>query len=182
MTINNNIKEIDLLEYKKSIESLANKKDSMVFLNSGKEHAAIVMGNIFKHSKKNVRIFAGNMNGDVSNDSYYQKYLSSFLKSGGSLKILLQEYDEDKCPDIFNLFNSVDFFYPENVEIKLSNSSVTDDNEKPVHFTIGDDSMYRLENDTTNYFASGSFNDPKNAKHLISLFDSIYDASSKKIM
>ncbi len=181
--MNSRIKEKNLTVYQRSIESLAENKDSMVFLNSGKEHAAIVMGNIFKHAKENVRIFAGNFNGAVSCNPYYQENLSNFLKRGGNLKILLQEYNKNKPPEIFNLFTSFDFFYPENVDLKVSNATVVSDIDKnAVHFAIGDETMYRLENDTENYIAKGSFNDSEKSKYLIKIFDEIYQDSTEKIL
>lgn len=183
MAKDNSIHKVNLEAYKKSIESLADSKDSMIFMNSGKEHAAIVMGNIFKHSKKDIRVFAGNLNGDVSNSPYYQKYLSKFLDSGGKLKILLQEYDENNPPEIFNLFSSIDFFYPENVEIKLSNTAlVSDDTNNNIHFTVGDSSMYRIENDVDKYLAKGSFNSPEKANYLIEIFDDIFEKTEDHIL
>jgi hypothetical protein len=183
MTQSNSIQKVNLEEYKKSIESLANNRDSMIFMNSGNEHAAIVMGNIFKHSKQDIRIFAGNLNGAVSGDDYYQEHLSNFLDSGGKLKILLQEFDKNNPPEIFNLFSSVDFFYPENVEIKLSNTTlVSEDTETKVHFTVGDSSMYRIENDVEKYLAKGSFNNPDKANYLIEIFDEIFEETENHIL
>ena len=178
-------KKYSIIEkYKRNIESLALNKESMVFLNSGKEHASIVMGNIFNSSKDIVRVFAGSFNGDVSGDSYYRNHLIKFLENGGKLKVLLEQYNDENPPAIFSYLNSFDFFYPENVEVKISNTRLVSDsdNEKAVHFTTGDSSMYRIEYDTINYLAKGNFNDPLETNNLIEIFDEIFDESKVHIL
>ena len=76
--------------YSELVEKLASNKDGLIFLNSGKEHASIVMSNIFKYSTKNVKIFAGDFNGSVCGDSNYQREFKKFVERSGKVQIILQ--------------------------------------------------------------------------------------------
>ena len=53
--------------------------------------------------------------------------------------------------------------------IDIDCTTIFDDNKKR-HFTIADDRMFRKEEDTTNFLASASFNDPVKTAELKSLF------------
>lgn len=162
----------NLDQYRKYISILAESGSSETFLNSSSAHAACVMSNIFKKSSKEVLILAGDLNGKISTKEEYFIELINFLRRGGKVKYLLNDYDRDKYIPLFFLLNDDEF--KTQVEIKY-----IQDNHIHIHFAIGDDSMYRLEHDTKNFLATGSFNSKKNVQTLNEIFWRYYKDATK---
>ena len=162
--------------YKDYISDLAKNEKPVVFFNSGPDHAALVMENIFRYTDKKIKIFAGNLSGKVSNQDNYKAGIMDLWERGGNFQILLQshkltELAED--PPLFKLLRYFKSVRPESVEIKKDAIKVVDgDNE--IHFTTGDGKMYRIENNTDSYSATGNFNDPVTVEKLNNLFDSLF--------
>src|ERR1700722_10490935 len=95
-------KDSNIEAYRVLIEQIADQSDPNAFYNSAKEHASIVMANIFKKSKISLRILARDLNGAVSNDYDYQVNLTKFLhKENGHLYVLLEKIPKDS--QIFKL-------------------------------------------------------------------------------
>lgn len=175
--------------YKTYIENLAKSKDGMMFQNSSPEHACIVMTTIFKNSEKDIRIFAGNLNGRVSNNedkNLKKDYIDSLIKfieeKKGNVKIILDEFDEKFLKsELFSKLQLYLFLYPKRVQIKKLNTSIFSDNEKEkFHFTVGDDYMFRFENDTNSFSALGSFNNKDFSQKLITFFDKNFNSLEAK--
>ncbi|MDP1675922.1 MAG: hypothetical protein Q8L88_03575 [Bacteroidota bacterium] len=163
------------------IKNLAENKLPTIFYNSGPEHASIVMSNIFQNSKDMIRIFAGNFSGEVSQNERYIESLKSYLNRKGKVHILLDEYTEDKKPHLFDLLSTYSFFNPENIEIKKTNTHVVEEKtKKKIHFTTGDNCMFRLEEDTDKFLAKGSFNNLELTDKLIKYFDQIFNSRDSK--
>lgn len=175
-----------LEEYKKYILDTANNGTYSVFYNSSKEHASIVMGTIFKSSQNNVRIWAGKLNGEVSSDDYYISELKNFLERGGKVKIILDESSNEINPKLKNILALYRFLNPESIEIKTTAVRVglTSDDEayKHVHFTVGDDRMYRLELFPDKYTAKGNFNDKKTSSDFIRVFDDVFKSAASNVV
>src|SRR5262245_18526670 len=143
-----------MLSYANYIESLAREGQDKVYFNSGPNHAAVVMSRIFKYSQRIVRIYCGGFDGIVSNDEDYLKYLDRFLAKGGMLKVLAQEDRSQGPGKIFKVLKK----FPDLVEMYKTDSTVIyNTTQKPLHFTIGDDKMLRLETGIDNYAAQGNF-------------------------
>lgn len=174
-----------LEEYKKYILDTANNGTYSVFYNSSKEHASIVMGTIFKSAQNNVRIWAGKLNGDVSSDDYYLSELKNFLERGGKVKIILDESSDEINLKLKNILALYQFLTPESIEIKTTDVRVGltgDIDYKHVHFTIGDDRMYRLELFPNKYTAKGNFNDAKTSSDFIRVFDDVFKNAASSVV
>jgi len=185
------MKSINLSQHRKQIKNhmddayisyisqLAHENKSVVFFNSGPKHASFVMSTIFSKAKHTVKIFAGNLDGPVSKNRQYKEELEDFLNRDGKLEILLQEYNIEKE---FNLKNMLSYHLLSgnmNIKIKKVNATVIDTrNNKEVHFSVADDTMYRLETDLKKYIAEGNFNDKVAVKNLVSTFDKMYQDNS----
>lgn len=167
-------------EYKAYIEELAEHNKNVVFFNSGPEHASLVMENIFRSSRHDIRIFAGYMSGEVSDKENYKSGLTDFFQRGGKIRILLQSDKKipEKEPPIFKLLKFFSLVKPGSVEVKESKRArvfqADDKTAKEIHFTTGDDRMYRIEDDISSFSASGNFNDPETVKSLNAMFDEMY--------
>jgi len=169
-------------DYRNYINELADKNSPESFVNSGPEHAAVVISTIFAHANNYVFLFSGDLNGAVCNDAEYQKQLGEFLLREGNLKVLVQKYNSENEPKIYNLLR----FYKNlnlNVEVKYHPFEViSPTTEKEIHFTVGDDKMYRIENDVEKYLAYGSFNDNDQAIKLKDLFEDIFEDEQSELI
>ena len=170
-------------EYKNFIEKLAKNKEESLYLNSGPEHAGIVLSTIFKNTKSELRIFAQGLKSGVATSDLYLDGLKSFLeKKNGTVKILIQEYYSNEEPKVFNILSYYKFFNKEQVTIKTTQSKVFTKPEKEkiepksIHFTTGDDSIFRLEEDIVTFKAFGSFNNKEYTIKLNQIFDEIFES------
>lgn len=171
-------------DYSKYIKNLADNDESMLFQNSSPKHAAVVLANIFNKSKSELRIYAGDLCGEVShkNDdallkSAYINELTSFIDRGGNLKIILEEFNEELLKtELYSKLNLYSAMYPSKIKVKiLSKNSKTDDFINKYHYTVGDNNKFRFENDTKKYIAVGSFNNIDVSKKLIDSFDLLFN-------
>lgn len=178
-----------MTEYNEYIRELADELKNVVFYNSGPEHAALVMGTIFSKSNEIVKLYAGSFSGDVSAKEYYTKALEGFLNRGGKLQILLQKEKLEKKikekgePTVFDLLKYYSIINPGSISIKIHPFQIIKENGgREIHFTVGDNRMYRLEDDVDNFTAVGNFNDPNESKELAAIFDKIFsDPQSKEL-
>jgi hypothetical protein len=165
---------MNLDEYRKYIKKLAESDSDNVFLNSGKDHAAIVLSTMFESADKYVHLFAGDMNGGVSSQPEYADSLFKFLSKGGELQILLSNYDESHKPRIFRTLGLAKLIGLK-VDIKVTPEKlINSETGGELHFAVADDKMYRAEHDTTNFLAVGSFNDAEFTRTLNSYFSDLF--------
>jgi hypothetical protein len=171
-------------EYREYIRNLAEQDSDVVFHNAGNKHAALVMGTMFEFANDNVKIFAGNFSGDVSNLEDYRVGLEKYLCKGKKLQILLQEekLNGDKEPNLFQLLRLYYIVNPEQIEIRKHPSKVMQSEGNEIHFATADNKMYRLEDDIVSFTATGSFNDTETAKKLNTIFDKIFYSEKSQIL
>ncbi len=160
-----------------AIEQLAYFQDNRDFNNSSPNHAAIVMGNIFRTAVVDVKMFIGNLDEEVYDNEYYIKYLGLYLKRNLPLTLIFEDFSNKKSKAlelIRETKNEQIFLY----RLKLS----TQDFKQIEHFSIGDGRMYRLEKDTKGYISTCSFNNKKvvnqydnEFKYLLSFSELIMD-------
>lgn len=175
---------LEIKEYTEFVEKLASTSENEVFFNSGPVHAAIVMSRIFKYSEKNVKIFCGGFNGEVSNNDEYLKYLDEFLSKPETSITAIVENDLSKSEDskIFAVLKN----YPKKVNLyhttrRVWYESESNDTRKFVHFAIGDDKMLRLETGIDEYIAQVNFGDITDTKEWVDLFDQLLKTNPQKI-
>lgn len=158
-------------EYFNFVENLAKNKENKDFFNSGPIHASIVMSRIFKYSNNEVKIFCGGFTGAVSNDPLYLSTLEEFLeKPETKMKILVEDYENNKTSKVYSIFKK----YKSKVEIFTTPARVViNDTERPIHFTLGDNKMLRLETNPEDFTAQVNFNSTDSSS-IVSLFDDIY--------
>ncbi len=164
--------------YRKLVESLAQSNEDRLFLNTDEEHALIVCVQIFKKAQNIIRIFAGCLCKHVGNEPEYIEALSDFIERGGVLHILLNEFDET-CAASSPLFKRLSYYVSENRPIEVKRTDLkpylaSDPTKQNVHFTIGDESSYRIETNTRDRAAECNFNNPVIAKNTADFFDSLF--------
>ena len=173
--------EITLKEYAKNLSYLAELQSNDTFSNSSAETKAIAIAAIFKYAKGEVRIFAGNLEGAVSNNAGYLQALNSLLERGVRLKLLL-EYLPDKKTEAFNIILSNAELFPNQTQIrKISSKSIPiiKTNNNLTHFVIGDYTMVQIDQDVLSYKGIVTFNNPEFANKLIHSFDRAFEQADQ---
>jgi hypothetical protein len=159
-----------MVNYTEYVETMAKDGLNKVFFNSGPNHAAVVMSRIFKYSRETIRIYCGGFDGTVSNDEEYLLYLEQFLENGGLLRILVEQ-DMSKGPsEVYKILKK------HKDQVVISQSSIKVINavtNKPIHFTIGDNKMLRIELGITDYTAQVNFGDTEEASHMTEIFEKV---------
>jgi len=167
---------VSLEEYKDALRNLALKNDPFIFDNKGADHAAAVMSLFFEYCTE-VRIYANDMNGDISNKQDYQQALKNFLeKDNSSLKIMFDGEPSEGSQSVQYLKNFSDGrkvqFKTATDTFRSAMKEIAIDRTTLYHFAVGDERMVRLESDNKNHIAPFcSFNHPVSAEMLIKLFD-----------
>ena len=155
----------DFNAYVDFVENLAKNQTNELFFNSGPTHAAIVMAAIFKYSNATVKMYSGGVNGAVSNDEEYLRNLDAFLKRGKL--VILADQDLSKSQNkIFKILRANE----KNVEMYITPYRITLDGSNPIHFTVGDDTMVRIETDVNEYHAQVNFGNKKEASEFKEIF------------
>jgi hypothetical protein len=164
--------------YLQKIEYLALNQVNENFFNSGSNHALIVLNTIVRYAKNHIKVFAGNLCTDISNDKEYIDNLRTFFMNGGKMQVLLCDFNNDNNLSNKNI-SAVFKDFSKNVTLKKTKNVVIMPSEKnPIHFTVADSKMYRFETDTVNKIARGNFNDTRNSKILETVFDKLFTSPS----
>lgn len=173
--------EDKIKEYEQTIEYFARTGSTFQFFNTGAVHAAIVMSTIFKYAKDSVYIYAGSFSGEVSGQLNYLTALRSYLTRGGKINIILERYTK-KNKELFSILSEFNFLNPTQITIGTSNSIIITESKDPIHFAVGgeyeNENIYRIEEDTKNFMAKGSFNDRDQSKKLVQLFYKIKNSEA----
>jgi len=123
------------------------------------------------------------MNGDISNFKDYSDGIEKFLSNEtNSLNVILDDMPNESSK-VLDLLIEKSKNRP-NVKLKIANENFknslkniqVDPNAK-LHFTIGDNTMIRIENDEITHEAEFcSFNYPIVASKLANIFDNSFDS------
>lgn len=164
--------------YKNLIRSLAISKENRVFMNSDEDHALMVLVELFQLAQQKIRIFAGCLCKHVGNQPEYVVAISEFIERGGTLEILLNAYDEESAKES-NLYKRLAYYKSQNKPIVIKKTEAKpylmgDSDKKEVHFTIGDETSYRIETDVEKRTAECNFNNPIMAKEIAVFFDRLF--------
>ena len=169
--------------YKKAIEFYANNAENKEFGNKGADHAAIVVTNLIRIAKKELRIYSGNLCTEVANNNFLVRQLKLFLEDGKKLRLILDELpsEENRSAALKIILNSVDNplhdvkYKVDKEDIVKTDQEANFKDNKCHHFMVADDNAYRFETDIVLYQAFGNFNDQKVANKLINIFDTFFE-------
>lgn len=180
------------VQYAQGLQYLAKNRDEIIFNNSKPTHAAIVMEHIFRETIKNgkggeIRIYAKNMNGEISKyDNYRYSLLQYLLANDTQLKVIVDSEPESVSSetnafDLLRTFSKTEKIGHKIHIRKVTNSLKVDDlmqnffELKDVHFAVSSENMYRFEIDSSLHFAECCFNGKEKSDQLISVFDTMFD-------
>ncbi|MBD5297074.1 MAG: hypothetical protein HDS21_03235 [Bacteroides sp.] len=170
-------------DFKNMVSRLAQLGENRLFLNSSEEHAVVVLSEMFKVAESNIRIFAGCLYEHVGNSPEYIQALSDFIERGGSVKILLNNFNPQEGAKS-NLFKRLAYYQElgKSVEIRSTDAKpylANDEAKKEVHFTIADERAYRIETDIKERTAACNFDGETLAKKFATFFDNIFSEATE---
>ena len=164
------------LEYDQHLKHLRESCSSFVFPNSGIEHAEILMSNIFDATRREISILSGALSETLTNRSKYVESFKKMMERGVKIKVILVAQNSTKeKSEAHKLLEKY-----ENAEIKILDADTKHIYEaifqnKEVHFCFSDEMIFRLEYDTREYKAYGSFNNREIECNLIKAFDLLFN-------
>lgn len=172
-------------DYRDFVRSLAKEGKNELFLNSDIERAIIVLVEIINNTNRELRIFAGSLQ-SVGDNREYIIAISEFVEKGGVVKILLNQYDEEQAKQS-DLYRRLAFYVSLGKPVYLKTTDVhpyrsSDEEKKPVHFTVGDKISYRVETDIEKRTAQCNFNDPNIASGIADFFDKLFDSEASQVI
>ncbi len=183
----------ELQDYQKDLEILAEANVSIQFTNKGKDHAVLVMSKLFNCAYRNVKIFARDFNGSISDNQLYIDSLKNFLaRDPANIVTVIFEGKPNPSSKALALLKKIRSETPQKVILKKAEetqiiefSKYLVNAEKMIHFTVADDEMkgynkYRCETDTNNFLAILNFDDNKFCQKLLKLY-SILEVNAKEI-
>ena len=158
----------ELQKYKESIEYFAKHRIGDIAFNRGRSHAIIMFSQFFQTAKEIVRLFTIDLSGCVFNNPEVLENLIEYFDRGGKIHIVLEK-DIAETEPIFDILKE----FKKNVTISKTELRPKIGEETEINFCAVDDSIYRLETDKESMAAHISFNDKKQTKELIRVFDKI---------
>lgn len=173
------MKDKERVNYLRVLDRLAKEKSRATFNHEGADESALVMATIFKRAKEVVKIFAKDLNGDISSQEEYLNELRGFIDRGGEVKVLLQENANLLHSKALEMLKSYMTFNKQVTVFDTSESVVSETGEE-IHFLVADKNMLRIESDIENYSGFATFNDPEIASKLDELFEKMYSKVSDK--
>ena len=177
-----------LEQYRTAVKDYAARGEDYLFHNEGDEHALIIFSNIFRNANEIIRIAANKLcNKEVVNQSEYISSLESFLnKKDSKLNILLTDCPTAEDVQGENCLYKMLFNHPAYKEgriiIKTGKGKSFHDREgNVIHFCMGDNKMYRIENDIVGRKAVANFGDETTTKVLNKSFDDAFNSVHDKV-
>lgn len=174
----------NIAEYKVFVRTLARNSEDRIFLNSDEDKAIVVLVELIHRAQKELRIFAGNLCNDVGNNSDYIIAISEFVEKDGKVKILLNDY-KIECVRDSNLYKRLAYYIAQGKDISVKKTNAkpyrtSDIEKKEIHFTVSDNTAYRIETDIEKRTAECNFNSPQVAKGIADFFDGLFEAEESE--
>ncbi len=136
-------------KYSKLISELARSRFNKEFICSDNDYTQVVLFQLLKLAKSEIRIFAGDIDDNIINAPECVEILGKFIENGGKLSILLNSYNEysEKPP---TLFTKLADYISEDFEIYIKRASVhyyylNDKDKNDIYFIVIDKSSYSIE-------------------------------------
>ena len=164
-----------LLTYRRQVLELVREKKNFRIPNRQRQHAEILIEQIFKSAESTVRLFCGGLDEKFYSRPSIESAIFGFLaKPGASLYILTEKALSDTHSIVSNLLKSQDG----RVQIRyLTVPTVHADN----HFAVFDETGFRFEfshSPNGDVEAVANFNEPVTAGALIQIFDDMFVSAS----
>ncbi|MBX2978553.1 MAG: hypothetical protein KF905_04590 [Flavobacteriales bacterium] len=170
-------------EYKAALSLLAEKNSDFIFHNKNEDHAALVIEQIVRTAKDEIRIFEELLCGDLmdKNDDLLRA-LKDKLSSGKRVRIVIKNGHINSSSSGVNELKKIAEKYTSLLEVKRASNDFIDSIKKIngglVYVAVGDESSFRLEDASKPREAICSFNYPSVATVIKKYFDEKYGTCS----
>ena len=145
----------DLSAYSKAVNELARAGSTLVFMNDSEDHAAIVIEAMIKHASKEILMYDGQLKGDVSgrSDTFLETIQEFVTTRKGTLRMVMDD-DEFTGSPVESVLLGLRAAHPERVDIRRASEKFIAEVDalrdefrfnSPIHFTVGDARMFRIE-------------------------------------
>jgi hypothetical protein len=177
---------VSLEDYRKAVESLAQKKKNFDIQNEGDAYAIVIFSNIFKNAENRVRIAANTLRNAVVDSNEYQDALDVFLaKEDTTLQIIVSKLPDNVSErintNIYRRLYNHPAYQEGRIHIKNANRSMFKINGAPANFCVADGLMYRIENDIEKRTALCNFGNKARALRLEEVFEQGFNSIEKEI-
>ncbi len=162
-----------ITEYDKLLKEMIATKNPYIISNDGYECAAYVLSNIFKSSKKTVRIFSECLDSTVTNHPVFKEEWDKLIKRVKTKEINLQILLEKKpTSEVYGMIKNSGIckIAGESFKNLFNKEAQSKDGDKG-HFTTGDNQMVRKEYNSKEFLASCCFYSPEYVEILNKVFD-----------
>jgi len=172
-------KELD--DFKLSVERLSEDHTNKVFFNEGQKHAAIVLENILRSAKNTLCIYSGSLAAEVFDEKNLLSIFQDRINEGDlKIHVLVDKFvEEDKKSDTYKFIqaNKKIKIYQAPGALRAMLKHIFKD--EICHFTVADNSSYRLETNTKEFKAACNFNDPVIGDRLAKIFRHYWAKAAK---
>lgn len=169
---------MNMEEYVERVTRAATERKGEPIFNGSVDHARVIAATMFKNAKSSVAIFAGDLDARVYGPDDVLDEAEFFLsRSENSVRVILEEADTHlllKHP-FFKRFSG-----HHNLIVKQLDKDIKD--VVPFHLMVADNDCYRFEQDKSKVAAVASWGDVEGGTNLLSIFDSLWSASSDVTM
>ncbi|MDT8448008.1 MAG: hypothetical protein RRB13_14035 [bacterium] len=172
-------KTMEIEKYQEAVEHIAENHKNVFFENRGSDHASIVLANLIRHSKEEVKIFTEKLDDVVFSLAACEDSLEDFInKSEKKMQVLLEKQPEVMSSALKKVMDAKKK-YPSRFQIKIATQECLDAMHETFegmgHFALADNSSYRIEVDCKNFKAICNFNDPKLVSGFSKLFSHFFN-------
>lgn len=159
-------------EYRRAVDTLFELGSDTLIPNGRSEHAAILLGTIFKYAKKYVYIFCQDLRSSVFDDAFLLDQINRAYERNVSIRILIggDTVDSNGMRSILRDKSSI--------SIRRFTGVLT----PPSHYTVSDGRSFRMESNHAETSAIGCANRPAVATRLESLFLEMEKQSSELLV
>ncbi len=171
------------------VSNSADDKSSNIILNNSHAHSQITLGNILKHTQREIYIYTSGFRKDIVKDEYdFLKNFERVLREVETIKIII---DEPTKTNVSDLIGEYQVKRKKNISVRLMNDDFVknrfnkhfdkvkenlnlDESCKNFHLQTADGRMLRLEYDYNNKKAFVNFNHPETAKGYQAIFEEAF--------
>lgn len=169
--------------YRSFVRNLAENQIDKVFLNSDNNKMLSVFQEMFEHSNKEFRIFAGDLCNETTGSKEYIESISNFIEKKGNLYILLNNFRQEQAVT-HNLYKRLAYYQSlgeYHIYIKSTKNQILYKGTV-AHLAIGDRCSYRIETDIEKRTAICNMSSPKYTEKLVSVFDDLFNDEDNLII
>jgi len=162
------ITESSLERYEEAVKSYFDLESSEIFHNGKKEHAKIIIEQMFSRAEKSVHIFCKNLLAEVYNDTHLLRALHSCMHRGASVHVLVE--NEPQAKDFLMESSYLKQKYPQKLSIRQLGAR-SSAKKWGFNFAVMDAKAVRFEADKEQSNAIASAHNEKLAAVVEAAFD-----------